>query len=99
MKEWEHKLLSKLSDQEKQMFSKENLAQKAKSMGRQMEGFGEKEIEVVALMLLDDYKKTLGANPDIMIKLAFDWMNDQDSEVKGSEKLALYYDLVSGELD
>ena len=73
--------------------------QRAKAMGKPMEGFGEKELEVVVLMLLDDYKKTLGANPDTMIKLAFDWMNDQDSEVKGSEKLALYYDLVSGELD
>jgi hypothetical protein len=99
LKEWEHKLLSKLSDQEKQMFSKENIMQRAKAMGKPMEGFGEKELEVVVLMLLDDYKKTLGANPDTMIKLAFDWMNDQDSEVKGSEKLALYHDLVSGELD
>lgn len=99
LEEWCYKLKSKLTEQEKQMFSKEALMQRAKSMGRQMEGFGEKEVEVVALMLLDDYKKTLGANPDLMVKLAFDWLDDKDSEVKGSEKLALYHDLVSGELD
>ena len=99
LEEWCHKLKSKLTEQEKQMFSKEAIMQKAKAFGRPMEGFSEKELEVVVLMLLDDYKKTLGANPDTMIKLAFDWMNDEDSEVKGSEKLALYYDLVSGALD
>lgn len=99
LEEWCHKLKSQLTEQEKQMFSKENIMQRAKAMGKPMEGFGEKELEVVVLMLLDDYKKTLGASPDTMIKLAFDWMNDQDSEVKGSKKLVLYHDLVSGELD
>ena len=99
LEEWCHKLKSQLSEQEKQMFSKENIMQRAKAMNKPMEGFGEKELEVVVLMLLDDYKKTLGANPDLMVKLAFDWLDDKDSEVKGSEKLALYHDLVSGELD
>lgn len=101
LEEWCKKLKSKLSEQEKQMFSKEAIMQRAKAMGRQMEGFGEKELEVVALMLLDDYKKSLGVNADLMIKLAFDWLNDQDAKLKGAEKLAVYYDeiVMGGEYD
>ena len=101
LEEWCHKLKSKLSDQEKQMFSKETLTQRAKAIGKQMEGFGEKEIEVVALMLLDDYKRTLGTNPDTMVKLAFDWLDDKDAKLKGAEKLAVYYDeiVMGGEDD
>jgi predicted nucleotidyltransferase len=66
-----------------------------------MEGFSEKEVEVVAVMLLDDYKKTLGANPDLMVKLAFDWLDDKDAKIKGAEKLAVYHDeiVMGGEDD
>ena len=63
-----------------------------------MKGFSEKELETLCLVLYSDYKKSLGQNPDLIVKLAFDWMNDEDSEVKGGEKLALYHDLVMGEL-
>jgi hypothetical protein len=94
LEEWCHKLKSKLTDQEKQIFSKESIAQRSKAMGRPMEGFGEKELEVVTLMLLDDYKRTLGANPDTMIKLAFDWLDDKDASVKGAEKLTVYYEEI-----
>ena len=80
------------------MFSKEAISQKAKQMGKEMKGFSEKELETLCLVLYSDYKKSLGQNPDLIIKLAFDWMNDEDSEVKGGEKLALYHDLVMGEL-
>ena len=101
IEKWCHKLKSNLTEQEKQMFSKEMIMQKAKALGRPMEGFGEKEVEVVAIMLLDDYKKTLGANPDIMVKLAFDWLDDKDAKLKGAEKLAVYYDeiVMGGEDD
>lgn len=94
MEDWCYKLKANLNDHEKQMFSKEMISQKAKQMGRQMQGFGEKELEVVTLMLLDDYKKTLGANPDTMVKLAFDWLDDKDAKLKGAEKLAVYYDEI-----
>ncbi len=91
---WCEKLKKHLDDQEKQMFHKDIIAQKAKQMGMQMHGFGEKELEVVVYMLYDDYKKTLGRNPDVYIKLAYDWLNDEDSELKGAEKLAVYHDEV-----
>jgi hypothetical protein len=92
--EWCHKLKSQLDEREKQMFSKEMIAQKAKQMGKQMEGFGEKELEVATLMVYTDYKNSIGQNPDLAIKLAYDWLTDKDVKVKGAEKLAVYYDEI-----
>lgn len=99
LEKWCHKLKSKLGDQERQIFSKEMISQKAKQMGKQMQGFGEKELEVATLMTYTDYKHTIGQNNvDMSIKLAFDWLNDDDVAVKGAEKLAVYYDcIVEGE--
>lgn len=94
LEEWCHKLKSQLDEREKQMFSKEMIAQKAKQMGKQMEGFGEKELEVATLMVYTDYKQTIGQNPDLAIKLAYDWLTDKDVKVKGAEKLAVYYDEI-----
>lgn len=95
---WCKKLKGQLDEREKQMFSKEMISQKAKQMGKPMEGFGEKELEVATLMVYTDYKQTIGQNPDLAIKLAFDWLNDKDVAVKGAEKLAVYYDcIVEGE--
>lgn len=98
MDHWCKKLKEELNDQEKQMFSKEMISQKARQMGKPMEGFGEKELEVTTLMIYTDYKNTIGQNPDMAIKLAFDWLTDKDVAVKGAEKLAVYYDsIVEGE--
>lgn len=92
--EWCHKLKGQLDEREKQMFSKEMITQKAKQMGKQMEGFGEKELEVATLMVYTDYKNSIGQNPDLAIKLAYDWLTDKDVKVKGAEKLAVYYDEI-----
>jgi hypothetical protein len=92
--EWCHKLKGQLDEREKQMFSKEMIAQKAKQMGKQMEGFGEKELEVTTLMVYTDYKNSIGQNPDLAIKLAYDWLTDKDVAVKGAQKLAVYYDEI-----
>ncbi|MBP3573885.1 MAG: hypothetical protein J6J71_04685 [Prevotella sp.] len=94
LEEWCHKLKSQLDEREKQMFSKEMIAQKAKQMGKPMEGFGEKELEVATLMVYTDYKNSIGQNPDLAIKLAYDWLTDKDVKVKGAEKLAVYYDEI-----
>lgn len=94
LEKWCHKLKSQLDEREKQMFSKENITQRAKQMGKQMEGFGEKELEVATLMIYTDYKQSIGQNLDLAIKLAFDWLTDKDVAVKGAEKLAVYYDCI-----
>lgn len=94
LEKWCHKLKSQLDDREKQMFSKENITQRAKQMGKPMEGFGEKELEVATLMIYTDYKQSIGQNLDLSIKLAYDWLTDKDVAVKGAEKLAVYYDCI-----
>jgi hypothetical protein len=101
LEEWCHKLKSQLTEQEKQMFSKEAIMQRAKAMGKPMEGFGEKELEVATLMVFTDYKQTIGNNIDLAVKLAYDWLSDKDVKVKGAEKLAVYYDeiVMGGEDD
>lgn len=98
LEHWCKKLKGQLDDREKQMFSKEMIIQKAKQMGKEMKGFSEKELEVATLMIYTDYKKSIGQNPDLAIKLAYDWLTDEDVAVKGGEKLAVYYDcIVEGE--
>jgi hypothetical protein len=92
--------MGQLDDREKQMFSKDAIMQKARALGKPMEGFGEKELYVATLMVYTDYKHSIGQNPDLAVKLAYDWLADKDVAVKGAEKLAVYYDcIVEGEDD
>ena len=94
LEHWNKKLLGQLDEREKQMFSKDAIMQKMKSMGKQMEGFGEKELYTATLMIYTDYKQSIGQNVDLSIKLAYDWLADKDVAVKGAEKLAIYYDCI-----
>ena len=97
---WCKKLKEQLDEREKQMFSKEAITRHAKQIGRSMEGFGEKELEVATLMIYTDYKNSIGQNLDLAVRLAFDWLNDKDTAVKGAEKLAIYHDcIVEGDDD
>lgn len=100
LEHWGKKLKKELDEQEKQMFSKEMISQKAKQMNMPMKDFGEKELEIATLMCYTDYKRTIGKNPDMAIRLAYDWLSDEDVAVKGAEKLAVYHDcIVDGEDD
>ena len=95
---WCKKLMGHLDEREKQMFSKEAIMPRIKQMGGQMQGYGEHELYVTTLMMYTDYKKTIGQNVDLAIKLAKDWLDDDDVAVTGAEKLAVYYDcIVEGE--
>ena len=97
---WCKKLKEQLDEREKHMFSKEAITQHAKQIGRSMEGFGAKELEVATLMIYTDYKNSIGQNLDLAVRLAFDWLNDKDTAVKGAEKLAIYHDcIVEGDDD
>ena len=98
LESWNKRLMEQLDDREKQMFHKDTIMQKAKNMGKPMEGFGEKELYTATLMVFTDYKHSIGNNPDLAVKLAYDWLSDKDVAVKGAEKLAVYYDcIVEGE--
>ena len=98
LEHWNKKLMEQLDEREKQMFHKDAIMQKAKQMGKPMEGFGEKELYTATLMVYTDYKQSIGQNPDLAVKLAYDWLSDKDVAVKGAEKLAVYHDcIVEGE--
>lgn len=101
LEEWCHKLKSQLTEQEKQMFSKENIMQRIKAMNKPMEGFGEKEWEVATLMAYTDDKEFIGQNLDLAVKLGYAFLADKDVKVKGAKKLATYYDeiVMGGEDD
>ena len=89
---WQKKLMEQLDEREKQMFRKEAIIPKFKQMGIEMKDFNEEELYTIALAKYTDHKQSIGQNPDLAIKLARDFMIDPDSNVKGSERVAIYYD-------
>lgn len=104
LEHWKKKLMKEVDEKDKPFFETQMLSQKAKQMGVQMKGYTEEELAVATLMVYTDYCKTIkplvGANMDIYVKLARDWLEDEDVSVKGAEKLAIYYDcIVEGEDD
>ena len=94
--EWCKKLMKEVEDKDKQFFSKELVAQKANQMKIQMDMFNEEELLVAMLLMYTDYHQVLkpyiGSNMDLYIPLARAFLMDEDSEVKGGERLAVYYD-------
>jgi hypothetical protein len=99
LEHWKKKLTKELDEKDKQFFSKENITNKAKQMGINFDKFTEEELEVATMMVYTDYCKTLGtSNMDLYLRLAKDWLEDEDVAVKGGEKLAIYHDcIVEGE--
>lgn len=98
LEEWKHKLMKEVDDKYKSFFTKENIAQKAKQMGIQMEEFSEDELLLATMMVYTDYCKALkpyiGENMDAYVKIAHAFLVDKDASVKGGEKLAVYYDNI-----
>ena len=68
--------------------------QRTKQMGKSMDGFSEKELYVATLMCYTDYKQSIGQNPDMAIKHAYDCLSDKDVSVKGAEQLSVYSDCI-----
>lgn len=92
--EWCEQMKKHLSEQEKQMLSEQAIIQKAKQMGMSMDGFTEKELYVNTVRNYTDHKKSIGQNPDLALRMAYDDFHDEDGEYngKGSQWLAVYYD-------
>lgn len=102
LEHWKKKLDNEVGDeQSKNFFRKENIEQKAKQMGIEMKNFNADELAMASYMLYSDYCKSLkpyvGQNMDVFVKMGEEFLNDPDSAVKGGEKLALYFDIVSGD--
>lgn len=95
LNDWSKELMSEIEEKDRQMFSRENVLKKAQEMGIKFDEANEDEFYVTTLMMLTDYCKTLGtANMDLYLKLAKDWLWDEDAEIKGGEKLAVYFDNI-----
>ncbi len=99
---WRKKLDNEIGDeQSKTFFKKENIEQKAKQIGIEMKNFNADELAIASYMLYSDYCRSLkpyvGQNMDVFVKMGEEFLNDPDSAVKGGEKLALYFEIVSGE--
>lgn len=93
--EWSQKLLQEVEEKDKALFKYETIEKKAKDMGIKFDEFSFDEFYTTVLMVFTDYCKTLGtANIDIYLRLAKDWLCDEDVAVKYGEKLAYYYDYV-----
>lgn len=94
--EWSKDLMKEVDSNDKPFFTKDNIEQKA-----QMHGitFGDDytfaEFYTTALMEYTDYKDTVGTgNMDMFLLLAKDWLEDDDVDIRGGEKLATYYDEI-----
>lgn len=93
--EWSHDLMDELDGDEKELFRKDRVLQRAKEMGIEFAEFSEMEFYVAFLMCYTDFKKTIGkGNMEYALSLAKEWLCDKDLDVNGSEKLALYYDYI-----
>jgi hypothetical protein len=93
--DWYDELVEELEPNEKEMFKMEKIESRAKEMGVHFKEFSPEALAVTTVMLYDDYKDTLGkGNLDLYIKLAKDWMEDEDAELQGEEKLTAYKDSI-----
>ena len=98
LEHWKKKLMKEVEEKDKHFFETMTISNKARQMGVQMKGYNEEELALVALMLYTDYCKTMkkyvGSNMDVYVELAKDWLEDPDSAIKGSERLAVYHDCI-----
>lgn len=96
--EWKEDLLKEVDEKGKQFFEVYSISQRAKQLGIKPQKYTEEELALVALIMYTDYCKTIeryiGQNMDVYIDLAKDWLTDEDSALKGSERLAAYYDCI-----
>ena len=93
--DWSQKLMKDVEEKDKAFFKYENVEKKAKDMGIQFDKFTFDEFYTTVLMMYTDYCKTLGtANMDTYLRLAKDWLCDEDVAMRYSEKLATYYDTI-----
>ena len=93
--EWSKELLMEVPEKDKPYFSKDNMERKAKEMAIKFDDYTFSELYTAALMLYNDYSKTLGTvNMDLYVRMAKDFFEDDDAELQGSEKLATYYDEI-----
>lgn len=95
LREWAMRLLQSIDEKYKDTLQKERIVREAEEVGIHFDKFTKDEFYVTVLMMYTDYSKTLGtANLDVYLKLAKDWICDEDVAIKYGEKLAVYHDMI-----
>lgn len=92
-----HKWVEKLKKHDRFGWNKDQVIQQAKSMGVRFEKYDEMEFFATYLMMISDYPK-IANEPHTYLAMAKSFLEDEDAELKGSEKLCAYlYTIVLGE--
>lgn len=95
LEEWIHKL----KEHDRFKLPKEEVVNKARTMGARFHDYDEMEFYATYLMLISDFKQ-IANDPHQYIVLAKEWLEDHDVIRHGSEKLCAYlYSIVLGEDD
>lgn len=95
LKHWGKRLLDEVNDKDRQYLKMENVIKKAEQLGIRFDEFTPYEYYITVLMMFTDHYKTLGtANYDIYMKLAKDWLCDEDAAVQYGKKLTAYYENI-----
>lgn len=100
-KEWEEEMEKWCKELKKHdkfgNMPKEEIIHQARQMGARFDDYNEKEFLTTYYMMMSDYKMDMLNSPQAYMILAKDFLEDKDSELKGSEKLcAYYYEVVKG---
>ena len=92
LKKWTEKLKKK----DRFNMPKDQVLQNAKQMGVKFDEYSEEEFLTTYYMVISDYPKVAN-EPHTYLAMAKEWLEDKDSELKGSEKLcAYYYEIIKG---
>ncbi len=90
------KWTEKLKKHDKFRLSKEDIMNRARSMGVRFDDYSLEEFLVVYYMLMSDFPNVAN-DSSTYLNMAKKWLEDDDIEVSPSEKLCIYYyDIVKG---
>ena len=89
-----HEWINKMKGKDRFGWSKEQVINSARQMNVSFDNYSEDEFYAIYLAMVTDYK-SLGNEPRIYLTLAKEFLIDDDSALKGSEKVCAYlYDIV-----
>lgn len=92
--------ISRMKPKDRFNMSKEQVMSQAKQMGARIgEEYTEEEFYAVYLAMVTDYSD-ITSDPTVFIRMAIDFLKDDDVEMRGSDKLCAYlYSIVLGDDD
>ena len=96
MKMWK-KNLENADGTRGEKYTMEQILPIAQQLGIKFHEFSEEDLCMTVNMLYSDYCKVLGSDLGMYVKLAKAFLEDDDFDGTGSEKLALYYNFIASD--